>query len=39
MTCNIYIKNVEEMMMGKYLIAWLLGVPGFVLVLIYFFMN
>jgi len=39
MTSNIYIKNIEEMMMGKYLIAWLLGVPGIVLVLIYFFMN
>jgi len=25
--------------MGKYLIAWLLGVPAFVLVIIYFFMN
>jgi len=26
-------------MMGKYLIAWLLGVPAIVLVIIYFFLN
>jgi len=25
--------------MGKYFIAWLLGVPAFVLVLIYLFMH
>jgi len=25
--------------MGKYLIAWLLGVPGIVLVLLYFFFH
>jgi len=25
--------------MGKYLLAWVLGVPAFVLVLIYIFMN
>jgi len=27
------------MTMGKYLIAWLLGVPGIVLLIIYFFMH
>jgi len=26
-------------MMGKYFLAWLLGVPAIVLVLIYFFMH
>lgn len=25
--------------MGKYLIAWLLGVPAIVLVIVYFFFN
>jgi hypothetical protein len=28
-----------ETVMGKYFIAWLLGVPGIVLVLIYLFMH
>jgi hypothetical protein len=28
-----------ETAMGKYFIAWLLGVPGIVLVLIYLFMH
>jgi len=27
------------MFMGKYVIAWLLGVPAFVLVLVYFFAH
>lgn len=25
--------------MGKYFLAWLLGVPGVVLVIVYFFMH
>ena len=29
----------KEHFMGKYFIAWLLGVPGIVLVLIYLFMH
>jgi hypothetical protein len=28
-----------EHIMGKYFLAWLLGVPGIVLVLIYLFFN
>jgi hypothetical protein len=31
--------NDEEHAMGKYFLAWLLGVPALVLVLIYFFMR
>lgn len=31
--------NNEESAMGKYFLAWLLGVPAIVLVLIYFFMH
>jgi hypothetical protein len=31
--------NDEEHAMGKYFLAWLLGVPAVVLVLIYFFMR
>ncbi len=31
--------NHKENMMGKYFLAWLLGVPGVVLLLIYFFMR
>lgn len=30
-----YLHHIEENIMGKYLIAWLLGVPAVVLVLIY----
>jgi len=29
----------REGVMGKYFLAWLLGVPAIVLVLIYFFMH
>lgn len=29
----------KEQTMGKYFLAWLLGVPAIVLVLIYFFFN
>ena len=29
----------KEHQMGKYFIAWLLGVPGIVLVLLYFFFR
>lgn len=29
----------KENIMGKYFLAWLLGVPAFVLVLIYFFVH
>jgi len=28
-----------EAVMGKYVLAWLLGVPAFVLVIIYFFAH
>jgi len=31
--------NDKEDVMGKYFLAWLLGVPAIVLVLIYFFMH
>ena len=31
--------NFEEIVMGKYLLGWLLGVPVIVLVIIYFFMH
>jgi hypothetical protein len=31
--------NDKEDAMGKYFLAWLLGVPAVVLVLIYFFMH
>jgi hypothetical protein len=30
---------LKETDMGKYFLGWLLGIPVFVLVLIYFFMN
>lgn len=29
----------ETFIMGKYFIAWLLGVPGIVLVILYFFFH
>jgi hypothetical protein len=29
----------EENIMGKYFLAWLLGVPAFVLVILYLFFN
>jgi len=29
----------KEQAMGKYFLAWILGVPAFVLVLIYFFLH
>jgi hypothetical protein len=29
----------KEDVMGKYFLAWLLGVPAIVLILIYFFMH
>lgn len=32
-------RDHEEDEMGKYFLAWLLGIPAVVLVLIYFFMN
>lgn len=31
--------NREDDIMGKYLIAWILGVPAFVLVIIYLLFN
>lgn len=31
--------DTEENIMGKYFLAWLLGVPAFVLVIIYIFFN
>jgi hypothetical protein len=33
------IVNPTERTMGKYFLAWLLGVPAIVLVLIYFFFH
>jgi hypothetical protein len=30
---------IEESVMGKYFLAWLLGVPAFVLVIIYLLFN
>lgn len=30
---------LQETVMGKYLLAWLLGVPGIVLLLVYLFFN
>lgn len=31
--------TTEETIMGKYFLAWLLGVPAFVLVIVYLFFN
>jgi hypothetical protein len=31
--------TAKEAVMGKYLIAWILGVPAFVLVIIYLLFN
>jgi hypothetical protein len=33
------IKHSRRRIMGKYLIGWLLGVPVFVLVILYFFFH
>lgn len=30
---------MQEWLMGKYVLAWILGVPAIVLVLIYFFFR
>ena len=38
-SCAHRIDLLKETVMGKYLIAWILGVPAFVLVLIYMFMH
>lgn len=35
--CNI--NGQLELVMGKYVIAWLLGVPAIVLVVVYFFFS
>lgn len=37
--CSLQSHFLKEKPMGKYLIAWLLGVPAIVLVIIYFFLN
>jgi hypothetical protein len=37
--CWLHRPLSTETVMGKYFIAWLLGVPGIVLVLIYLFMH
>ena len=34
-----FLLNLREDIMGKYFLAWLLGVPAFVLLLIYFFFR
>jgi len=31
--------TLQETIMGKYLLAWLLGVPGIVLLLVYLFFH
>jgi len=33
------VQLIQENIMGKYLLAWLLGVPMFVLVIIYIFFH
>ena len=33
------ISVTEENVMGKYLVAWILGVPAIVLVIVYFFAH
>jgi hypothetical protein len=30
---------LRRVIMGKYVLAWILGVPAFVLIIIYFLMN
>jgi hypothetical protein len=32
-------QRLQELTMGKYFLAWLLGVPGIVLLLIYLFFH
>jgi hypothetical protein len=36
---HAHVINFQENAMGKYLLAWLFGVPAIVLVLIYFFLH
>jgi len=36
---DVLINQTGESIMGKYLLAWVLGVPAIVLVVIYFFMH
>ncbi len=39
-TCDCALISVtEENVMGKYLVAWILGVPAIVLVIVYFFAH
>jgi hypothetical protein len=37
--CPVVIPQRKENVMGKYLLAWILGVPVFVLVIIYLLFN
>ena len=37
--CWPHLSQAKEWVMGKYLIAWILGVPAFVLVIAYFFFH
>jgi hypothetical protein len=37
-TDQLFVQTSEDVM-GKYFLAWLLGVPAIVLVLVYFFMH
>lgn len=41
--CTYYTEKngaeIGDIVMGKYVLAWFLGVPGIVLVIIYFIMN
>jgi hypothetical protein len=39
LSCESRSVDIEESVMGKYFIAWLLGVPAFVLVLLYILLN
>ena len=38
-TVNVGSADLKEKTMGKYLLAWLLGVPGALLVLVYLFTH
>ena len=35
----VHVQRFLEMTMGKYVVAWILGVPTLVLVAVYFFMH
>ncbi len=37
--CSGHHHHLKEITMGKYFLAWLLGVPGIVLLLVYLFFH